>query len=177
MMFGGPPMMMQQQPQFAQQPMQRAPVQPKGQVAGIQPWPPTKAQPKPQAQPVLAQGPKQPIVARGKPYEEDFQLPPPPPMAPVEVAPVRMPSPEDLGLTPRSTAQIDWNAAHERFQRMGGVGMNVAQTQDGRVRVALVLKTNQVDEVHHVEAVAATEAEAVNGALANAEEWAGSRLH
>ena len=125
----------------------------------------------------------QPILARGKPYEEPPPLPilpAPAPVQPVSPAPLSLPSPAALGVAPTArpaptAAQVDWNAVHERMQRLGSVGVQSVPLSDGRHRVALTLPTNQVDQVHHVEAIAATEAEAVTAALVNAEEWSFSR--
>jgi len=154
---------------------------------GPQPWMPPRVQPaqqpqvKPQGQ--LAVGdspgaklqPVQPIVARGKPYED----PPAPPIQPLnknnaKSAPLTLPSPQELGVpaTERPAAKVDWNATHERLEQLGGTGFQTARLSDGRFRVGFVLRTNQADQVHHIEATAATQAEAVAAALRHAEQWA-----
>ena len=89
-----------------------------------------------------------------------------------------LPSPEELGVAPQSNpisnVRIDWNVMHDRLQRLGGMGWQTGELPDGRFRAAFVLRTNQPDHVHHVEATAQTEAEAVGAALASAEQWATS---
>jgi hypothetical protein len=181
-MFGGSPIMMQ--PQFAPQPVQAYPQQRQAQpqTAQPQPWPPQAAQlrqqPQPQFQPppLAAQQPIEKPVVRGIRPDE---VPMPAYVAvaeSVKLAPVSLPSPEELGVglaarTPAS--RVDWNAAHARFQQLGGIGLQTTQLADGRVRVAFVLRTSRSDLVHHVEATAATEAEAVAVVLVEAERWAG----
>jgi hypothetical protein len=111
--------------------------------------------------------------------------------AATKLAPLTLPSPEELGLattvkgivlpppeemgvapTPKAVpARIDWNATRERLDRLGHIGSESIQLSDGRYRVAFVLRTNQPNRVQHIEATAATEAEAVAVALARAEQW------
>ncbi|HYV34285.1 MAG TPA: hypothetical protein VE988_01190 [Gemmataceae bacterium] len=181
MMIGGSPMMMQ--PQFAPQPVQiyQPPRQGQAQVAQPQPWPPQQAQPRQQPQPqfqpppLAAQQPTGPPIVRGiRPDEVPAQAYVPV-VESVKMAPVRLPSPEELGVglkAPAPAASVDWNTAHARLQQLGGIGLQSTHLPDGRVRVAFLLRTNQVNQVHHVEATASTEAEAVAVALSEAEKWA-----
>jgi hypothetical protein len=175
-MIGRAPMMMPQQ--FVTQPMQSFP--------GPQPqqWQPPRVQPAQQAQvkppaatqqqqvkppAMLAQQPVQPILARGMRGDDPPVAPVRPQTNNVKAAPLALPSPEELGVAP---AKVDWNATHDRLQRLGGTGFQLAQLADGRHRVGFVLRTNQPDQVQHIEATASTQAEAVTAALAKAEQWA-----
>ena len=191
-MIGRAPMMMQ--PQFISPPMQTYPGPQVGQMPGQQQWQqPRVQQPvQPQQQaavrpPLTAaqlqqQQPVQPIVARGKPYDEPApQAIQPFKKSSAKADPLALPSPEELGVAPASrpsspaVAKVDWNATHDRLQKLGGTAFQSAQLNDGSYRVGFVLRTNQTDQVHHIEATAATEAEAVAVALGHAEQWAFSR--
>jgi hypothetical protein len=188
-MIGRAPMMLP--PQYVAGPVQSFPGPQPGQAQPPRQWLPPRVQPaqqpppaqlaqaKPSAAP--AQQPVQPIVARGMRPDD----PPVPQVRPMtnniaKPGPLTLPSPEELGVAPRPptqttpAAKVDWNAAHDSLQRLGGTGFQLAQLADGRYRVGFVLRTDQADQVHHIEATAATQADAVASALARAEQWAGS---
>jgi hypothetical protein len=147
-------------------------------------WPPQTAQ-----QPSPSPSPSPPITARGMMQDPPKMVNPPLISAP-KLTPVSMPSPEEIGVVPvkvalpsaeelgvvppgkTATTKIDWNETRNRLARLGAIGWQSMQLNDGRHRVAFVLRTKQVDQVQHIEATAATEAEAVTAALARAEEWA-----
>lgn len=143
-------------PQFAQQP---APV-------------PTFARP---FQPYAAPAPQQ-TAARPAPRFR-AQMPEEPvsnelPVPPARPAPLTMPSPEQLGVAPaRTDAVFDWTTAHRRLDLLGASSYRERLAQGG-YRFTCLLPTTQADRVHRVEAVAATEEEAVRLALQKAEEWA-----
>jgi hypothetical protein len=185
-MIGRAPMMMQ--PQFIAPPMQTFP----GPQVGQQQWqqprvqqpaqPPQQAAVRPPLTAAQQQQPVQPIVARGKPYDEPApQAIQPFKKSTAKVDPLALPSPEELGVAPAVTpsapqaAKVDWNATHDRLQKLGGTAFQSAQLGDGSYRVGFVLRTNQADQVHHIEATAATEAEAGAVALGHAEQWAFGR--
>jgi hypothetical protein len=171
-------------PAYTQQPpMQyQYPAQPPGRFAPPQ-WPPQTAQ-----QPA----PPPPITARGMMQDPPNMTNPPLLPAPKLTA-VSMPSPEEMGVVPAkvglpspdelgvvppgrtAAAIIDWNETRSRLDRLGAIGWQSTQLNDGRHRVAFVLRTKQADQVQHIEATATTEAEAVTAALARAEEWATTR--
>jgi hypothetical protein len=182
-MIGRAPMMLP--PQYVAGPVQSFPGPQPGQVQPPKQWLPPRVQPAQQTQQgqvkpptAVAQQPVQPIVARGMRADD----PPIQPVRPVinntKAGPLTLPSPEELGVAPRPplpatpVAKVDWNATHDNLQRLGGTGFQLAQLADGRFRVAFVLRTNQADQVHHIEATAATQADAVASALARAEQWA-----
>jgi hypothetical protein len=182
-MIGRAPMMLP--PQYVAGPVQSFPAPQPGQVQAPKQWLPPRVQPAQQAQvkppTAVAQQPVQPIVARGMRGDD----PPLPQVRPatntnLKASPLKLPSPEELGVAPRPplpatpVAKVDWNAAHDSLQRLGGTGFQLAQLADGRFRVGFVLRTNQADQVHHIEATAATQADAVASALAHAEQWAGN---
>jgi hypothetical protein len=88
--------------------------------------------------------------------------------------PLSMPTPEQLGIVRASAADrgdLDWTAAHRQLERLGAIGFRVEKLETGGCRFACLLPTRQPRLTHRVEAEAATEAEAVNLALAQAEKW------
>jgi hypothetical protein len=173
-MIGRAPMMLP--PQYVSQPMPGYPGQQPAPPRSPQQWVPPRAQAvqqpqaKPQAAPQVAgQQPVQPIIARGKPYDE-----PQPPNTTVKATPIVLPSPQALGVVPSApvVAKVDWNTTHERLQRLGGTGFQSLKLPDGRYRVGFILQASRTDEVHRVEATSDSEAEAVAAALRQAEDWA-----
>jgi hypothetical protein len=187
-MIGRAPMMLP--PQYVAGPVQTYPGPQPGQVQQPKQWLPPRVQPAQQApQAQLAQAKPaaapaqqavQPIVVRGMRADDPpVQQVRPLTNSPAKATPLTLPSPEELGVAPRSAlpaaavAKVDWNATHDSLQRLGGTGFQLAQLADGRYRVGFVLRTNQADEVHHIEATAATQADAVASALARAEQWSG----
>lgn len=136
---------------------------------------PTEALPRAAASPSepLVTTPPQPIV-RGVAGEEETPAPVavrPAPMAPDSVV---LPSPEELGVAPAVLAQplapVDWNVVRQRLQRLGALSFHVQQL-DRNYRVVFELPTGHNDRTHLVEAVAASEAQAVMLALQRAEQW------
>ncbi len=92
--------------------------------------------------------------------------------APVKLTPLTMPAPEALGVaTAAPASKVDWNATLERLRALGGVGHDVVQLNDGRYRVAFVLRSSQSDVVQSIVATGRTEAEAVTAALSRTEEF------
>jgi hypothetical protein len=90
--------------------------------------------------------------------------------------PLSLPSPEDAGVAvPGTAGKVDWNATRERLQQLGGISWQLTQLTDGSFRVALVMRTTQPNCFHHIEATEATEAAAVNVAMARAEQWASGK--
>jgi hypothetical protein len=182
-MIGRAPMMLP--PQYIAGPVQTYPGPPPGQMQPPTQWVPPRSQPaqppqQAQAKPpqAVAQQPVQPIVRGMRPDDPPIQPAKIVPTNNAKAAPLSLPSPEALGVAPRPlptttpVAKIDWNAAHDSLQRLGGTGFQLAQLADGRFRVGFVLRTNQTDQVHHIEATADTQADAMASALARAEQWA-----
>jgi hypothetical protein len=163
-MFGGAPTMLP--PNVM--PMQMMPVQ------MPQPWPPQTAAP---PMPPPANWTAAPVVRGQMGHDEPLALPaPPPPAAPVMAPPLRLPTPEDAGVAaPRLVLLVDWNAIRERLLQLGGTVTPPVQLPEGGFRVVFMMSTSQANCYHHIEATAATEAEAVRAALARAEEWASGR--
>jgi hypothetical protein len=158
---------------------------PQGQmVQGPQGWPQGQFQGAPAWNP-SAQGQGQgarplnqpaPMIARGKIDD----APPPPTIRPVPMQkaaqqPLALPAPDALGLAPQHAAKVDWNMTMDRLRRIGTVGVQTGQMADGRYRVVLVLETGVANTTHHIDAMAATEAEAVAAGVASAERWAEAR--
>jgi hypothetical protein len=176
-----PPSYVQQQ-----QPMQYPYPQQQQQQGRPQPppWPPRSSPPPQTAQ----QQPTPPITARGMmpdtpkvvgPALKLTQVSMPSPdevgVVPPAAKGIAMPSPGDIGVVPpakTAAAKVDWNETRSRLDRLGAIGLQTIQMNDGRHRIAFVLRTRQADQVQHVEATAATEAEAVALALERAEQCA-----
>jgi hypothetical protein len=89
-----------------------------------------------------------------------------------------LPSPEQLGIGSARLADspgIDWTAAHNRLDRLGTVCFHMEKLKQGGCRVTCLLPTAESGRIHHIDAEAATEAEAVRLALERAEGWAAQR--
>jgi hypothetical protein len=90
------------------------------------------------------------------------------------LTPVRLSSPEALGLTgtkPVETANVDWTAVHHRLDQLGAACFQVERLPKGSCKIICLLPTSQPGARHRIEAQAASEAEAVRLTLAQAEEW------
>lgn len=93
-----------------------------------------------------------------------------------------LPSLEELGVAVQaqvpvqaSRPALDWNRAHTRLQDLGAVGFHLDRLPNGGCRVTFLLPTSQPQRTHHVEAEAASEADAVRNALEQAETWRSSQ--
>jgi hypothetical protein len=102
---------------------------------------------------------------------------PPPSRAPRPV--LALPAPEALGI-PRAAASpatavvvasVDWNATHERLQKLGVLSVHVDRLSTGAHRVTFLLPTESAARTRHIESTAATEAAAVQLALEKAENF------
>jgi hypothetical protein len=143
------------------------------------PWPP-RTNPPPQTAQQQQQQATPPITARGMMPDTAKVVSPavkltavsmPSPdevgVVPPGAKSIAMPSPTELGVSP--PGKVDWNETHSRLDRLGAFGLQMVQLNDGRHRVAFVLRTAKADQVQHVEVTAATAAEAVTLALERAE--------
>jgi hypothetical protein len=132
-------------------------------------WPQTApAGAPPQPRPMMAQQPP-PRVFRGQAPEE----PPPPPSRP---APLRLPTPEDLGVSAaRSAAGADWAAALRRLDQLGATSIHREKLPQGGCRVTCLLPTGQAGRTHRIDAQAGSDGDALRLALERAEEWARQR--
>jgi hypothetical protein len=82
--------------------------------------------------------------------------------------PLSLPAPEQLGIAPpRAAAEMDWNDAMQRINRLAPHGFHKNRTSQGKIRVTLVLAA--VEGVRHVEAEDTNEAAAVRAVLERAE--------
>jgi hypothetical protein len=87
-----------------------------------------------------------------------------------------MPAPRDLGLgtatTPSQDDEIDWKELRHRMQSLGVVGYQAREATGGGWVFACQLKTSDPSRRHRIETPpAATEAQAISLALAEAERW------
>ncbi len=85
---------------------------------------------------------------------------------------VSMPSPEQLGVgaaQPCDSSATDWSAAHRRLNQLGAVCFRLDKLAPSGWRITCLLPTAQQGQLHHVEAVAESESEAVRLVLEKAE--------
>jgi hypothetical protein len=149
-MFGGPPMMMAQ-------PMPRPVAQP-----AYNPPAPVVAAPQlpPQSQPAAPR-----VTVRGVP-EDPAPLPPRP-------AQLAVPTPEQCNVAPRPAASgADWSTAHARLDRLGATCFHLEHLTGGTSRVTCLVPVPESGQTRHFEARAASDAEAVQLVLNEAEKWA-----
>lgn len=105
------------------------------------------------------------------------QAPDTPPTPP---APLRLPSPEALGITtaqpapPAAALDIDWNNVRARLRQLGAVGFHLDQVDGGQWRATFLMPVDG-QQARYVEASAASDAIAVLGALQQAETLAQHR--
>ncbi len=120
------------------------------------------------------QQPARPVIRAQAPDESS---PAPRPARPESrPAPLRIPSPEQLGVTagaPVAPDSPDWSTVHRRLDLLGATCLHLEKLPQGGCRFTCLLPTSQPDRHHHIEAQAASEAEAVRLALQKAEQWAG----
>jgi hypothetical protein len=95
---------------------------------------------------------------------EPPRAPPPPP------PPVKIPGPEELGVSARQTVP-DWTAGYRRLCELGANCFQMSKLPQGGWRVTCSMPTGQPDRNHRIEAEASSEAEAVRLVLTAAEEW------
>lgn len=129
-------------------------------------------------QPVAWQASPPPAVVRGK-----VDDPPPDPRATSSLtaapaprpAPLSLPAPEQLGVgvgaartEPQRAAVVDWNVASAELRRLGALGWQMGKLPQGGYRFSFLLPTERQDLTRHIEAVGATEADAIHLALASA---------
>ena len=136
--------------------------------------PPAPA-PAPWNQGYAQQAPARPIIRAQAPDEAPAFAPLTPP-AEQRIA-LNMPSPEALGIATAQQAlpaSVDWAAVHSQLDRLGATCFHLERLQDG-CRLTCLLPTRESGRLHHIEAQAASEAEVVRLALAQAEQWIHSR--
>jgi hypothetical protein len=89
--------------------------------------------------------------------------------------PVRLPSPEQLGVASAKSssraATIDWVRIHKRLKELGSISFHLEQLPNGGYRFVCQLATAEFGRSHTIEAKADNEAEAVEQVLTRAEQW------
>jgi hypothetical protein len=115
----------------------------------------------------VAQQPLPRPIFRGKGPDE--------PSAPLQAASVRlsMPSPDQLGIASAS-AMADWAGVHRRLTELGALCVQ-GEKVEGGYRFTCLLPTAESQRNHRIEALAASEGEAVRLALDRCEQWAAGR--
>jgi hypothetical protein len=87
---------------------------------------------------------------------------------------LNMPSPDQLGVAERMQAgAVDWADAHRRLTALGADCFCVEKLPQGNYRMVCILPTSERGREHHIEARAATEAEALEQVMAQCDAWAG----
>lgn len=152
-------------------------------------WPPNQAQARPSAAAQTARTPGfipvQPLpvppapTIRGQSAEEAKPAPvwPTPGVVaavaapPLPPAPLAIPAPEQLGLSPArpmEPVQLDWAAARTRLDQLGATCFHLEKLDNGW-RFTCLLPTAEAGKQRRIDVEAATEAEAVQAALERAE--------
>jgi hypothetical protein len=150
-MFGGPPIT------YVPAPQPRPPA-----PAPINPVPPVPVAAAPQAPRTLA--------VRGVPEEPEVPPPAPPP------APLLVPTPEQCDVAPRPmVAGTDWSSAHMRLDRLGATCFHLEHVPGGCSHCTCLVPGAGAGQTQHFEARAASDAEAVQLVLTEAEKWAATK--
>lgn len=124
-------------------------------------------------QPAPAYVPRQPAVQAAAPRQPQPVIRA---QAPEEPNPARppvltLPSPEQLGVAVRpveAPPAADWTALHRRMKELGVVSFHVDSLPDGRSRFTCWLPSDRPELTRRIEAVATSEAEAVQSGLQEA---------
>lgn len=98
-----------------------------------------------------------------------------PPRRSFPATPVTLPPPEQLGIGtpgPAAAGDLDWNVVHARLRQLGSLTCQLQKLPEGRFRFSCLLPTTLPDQPRRFEACAATEREAVQSVLVQAEQWA-----
>ncbi len=90
--------------------------------------------------------------------------------APMPIAPVAMPSPDQLGVDVRLAAgACDWMAIHQRMQDLGVVSFQMDRLNADVFQITCLVPTAEAGRIRRIEAHGATEAEAMRCALDEAQ--------
>jgi hypothetical protein len=84
-----------------------------------------------------------------------------------------MPSPEALGIQRRNNVEVDWSSVQRRLSRMSITSFHSEKLPNGGYRFTCVVPS--LDRPQRVEAEALHEADAIDQALRQAEEWVSRR--
>ena len=116
----------------------------------------------------MAQQPLPRPIFRGKGADE--------PSTPLATASVHlsMPSPDQLGVASVCAGSADWAGAHRRLSELGALCVH-GEKVEGGYRFTCLLPTAESQRSHRIEALAASEGEAVRLALDRCEQWAAGR--
>lgn len=92
--------------------------------------------------------------------------------SPAPVSPLALPSPEQLGIVGNAApeATVDWTAVHRRLDTLGATCFHMEKTATGGCKVTCLIPAAQPGRQQHLEALAASKAEAVRLVLEKAEE-------
>ena len=91
--------------------------------------------------------------------------------APDEPKGLKIPTPEQLGLAPATSASTDWNATRGRLRQLKALCYQLDRVSAGGYKFTCWLPAEQEGKSYRVEAEAAGEAEAVRLCLDRADRW------
>jgi hypothetical protein len=144
---------------------------------------PMPQQPRPMPQPMAQQPPPrqqlmpqndEPVTTAVRGVSGEPNRPAPAPVRALPPEPVRIPSPEQLGVAaprPRDP-NLDWESIRKRLHALGAVSFQLdTLPAGGGFRFVCHLATAEFGQTQGIAGQASTEAEAVNQALARAEMW------
>jgi hypothetical protein len=124
--------------------------------------------------PALAQAPRpgNGLVVRGQRPDDPIEPPAAPPARSRE--PIRLPSPEELGVSPGQPAETgtDWATVNHRLETLGAVCFQMTRLPQGGWHVTCLVPTGQPDRTRRVEAEAEARVDAVRLVLEQAEQGA-----
>jgi hypothetical protein len=86
---------------------------------------------------------------------------------------LQMPSPEALGIQRSRNVEVDWNSVQRRLNRLSITSFRSEKQPDGSFRFTCVVPA--LDRPKKIEAEAINEADAIDQALRQAEEWVSRR--
>lgn len=127
-----------------------------------------------------AQAPRLPAAQQSAPRIVRGQAPEEPaPRLPVlepRPAPLRLPSPEELGVVAaKPAAASDADALHRRLEQLGATCLHLEKQTQGGYLVCCLLPTAQPGRSHRIDATAAGSTEALRLVVERAEAWAAGK--
>lgn len=118
-------------------------------------------------QPPSPPPPGRPPIVRGN----DSSPAPAPVPKPAPLPPLRLPTPEALGIAvARTDAVVDWGEVRGRIERIGAVGFHF-EKKAGLFRVTCLMPTAIPDRPHPITSEADSEGEAVRLAFTRVDDW------
>jgi len=98
---------------------------------------------------------------------------PEPDAVPTRLENLQMPSPEALGIQRIRPVEVDWINVRKRLERLSITSVHLSKLPGGGFRFVCVVPA--LDRPQKIETEALTEAEAIDQALRQAEDWVSRR--